>query len=70
MSREFSEADLKWLKRFKRVMKEAPSELFLFVGVDIVVYPERVMGEHRGGSVVDIHGESIETNIQYDGGDY
>lgn len=51
-------------------MRDAPSELFLFVGAGIVIYPERVMQESRDGAVVDKNGISIITKIQYDGGDY
>lgn len=70
MAREFTEKDLKWIKRFERVMRDAPSDLFMFVGAGIVIYPERVMQESRGGSVVDENGISIITKMQYDGGDY
>lgn len=71
MAREFSESDLKWIKRFERVMRDAPPELFMFVNGGIAIYPERVMHESRDGAVDD-SGDSVTilTPMQCDGGDY
>ncbi len=72
--REFTESDLKWIKRFERVMKDAPSHLFMFVGAGAVtMFPERVMkSAHDGsGDVVDqTKGIDIFTLMECDGGDY
>lgn len=70
---EFSESDLKWIKRFKKVMKDAPKELFLFCGSgSLVLYPKRKMKKSAcGEDVVDnMCGINIITKMDCDGGDW
>ena len=71
--REFSDNDLKWIKRLERVMKDAPAHLFMFVNGGIAIYPGRYMQEGvQNGAVDDLASESITiiTPMQCDGGDY
>lgn len=67
--RNFSDKDLKWIKRFDKVMKDAPSDLFMFVGNgQVVVYSERRMD--NGGVNDDVPSMTITTKMECDGGDW
>lgn len=73
--REFTEEEKKWIKSFQRVMKKAPTTLFMFVGSgSVVVYSkdennERYMTE--SGSVDGYAtNEIIRTKMICDGGDW
>ena len=72
--RKYTEEELKWINSFKRVMKKAPSTLFLFVGAGVTVFPkdehnDRYMTEF-GGVDGEADGIDISTKMDCDGGDY
>jgi len=72
--RPFTDQEMKWVRKFQKVMNSAPNTLFLFVGSGMTIYPKdennhRYMNEN--GSVDQKpESEGIITNIEYDGGDY
>ena len=76
MYREFTEKENKWLNSFKKIMKKAPKTLFMFVGPSITVYAKdennnRYMSRIDNKSVdSDATAEWIDTNMDFDGGDY
>jgi hypothetical protein len=73
--RTFTEEELKWIKRFRRVMNQAPDTLLLFCGSGtMIVYTkdennERYMTDFRA---VDDDAPCMEitTNMEADGGDW
>lgn len=70
--RPFTEEEKKWIKKFKRVMKD-PScgNLFMFVDGQITIFPGRIMGSNQGvfqGGATD--SVLIPTPMDCDGGDY
>lgn len=68
--RDFTQEEIRWINKFKRVMKGAPKNLFMFVGSGSVsIYSERVMAD-RGGVNQDVPSEEILTPMVCDGGDF
>lgn len=67
--REFSEADLKWIKEFQKVMKKAPKHLFMFVGNGIQIYSERRMNAEMSVDQ-NVPNINVTTPMETDGGDY
>lgn len=72
MYREFTEEEMKWIKSFERIMKKAPTSLFLFVGPGIVIHAKENGQRPMNGGVVDTISTSydISTPMEFDGGDY
>ena len=73
--REFTEKELKWIKSFEKVMKEAPETLFMFVGGSYYVNifsKDESNCRYMNGSSVDSNAPliSIETKMEVDGGDF
>lgn len=73
--RDFTEKELKWIKSLQRLMKKAPSSLFMFVGDGITILPldehgERYLTEFGGMDSCDNNEISIQTPMDYDGGDW
>lgn len=71
--RQFTKQDLKWIERFEKVMKDAPPELFMFIGgtIDICIFSEmRMRGGVGGGVDPDTPHVLIPTPMYIDGGDF
>lgn len=75
-AREYTEEEKKWIGRLKRVMKDAPETLFMFVGgssFELVVMPKDENGERylNGYGMAQTHNLiHIESPIEMDGGDW
>lgn len=75
--RQFTEDELKWVKSLERVMKKAPSTLFMFVGGSngtMVIYPKnednvRYMTKH-GGVDDEAPNKHVSSKCEMDGGDW
>lgn len=71
--RQFTKQDLMWIEQFRKVMKDAPPELFMFIGgtIDICVFSEmKIKGGRGGGIDPDVPHVLIPTPMTIDGGDF
>ncbi|MEM6342557.1 MAG: hypothetical protein AAF927_01710 [Bacteroidota bacterium] len=73
--RQFTESELKWVKRLQRVMKDAPESLFMFIGAgEMCIYTKSSEGERYVESNLSMDqnapSEHVISEIDMDGGDY
>lgn len=73
--RQFTDEELTWIKRFRRVMNQAPDTLFMFNGSgSLIVYTK----DENNDRYVTAHGAvdddapcmEITTTMETDGGDW
>ena len=74
--REFTEKELRWIKSFEKIMKQAPNTLFFFVGEGQVVFTKDKNNKRymTNGSDPAVDNNctnvAIETSMECDGGGY
>ena len=73
--REFTQEERKWIRSFEKIMKKAPSSLFLFIASgEPIIFPKDEYGSRyvSQNKSMDNCAPSvfIRTNMDCDGGDF